>query len=79
MSDSWDKIFTRLFSEVIEAIENHMEEEVRKDFYLDLIEVYEDYNEDVLKDLMGLSISFDEALLEIRPELFEEHIEDIEK
>jgi len=78
MSDSWDKIFSRLFSEIIETVENHMEEEIRKDFYLDLIEVYQEYNDDVLKDLMGISISFDEALLDLHPELFEEHIEDIE-
>ena len=35
-------------------------------------------DEDVYKDLMGLSIAFDEALLEVNPNAFDEFVEDME-
>ena len=76
--ESWEKIFERLFSDVIEAAEKNIDEESRKDFYLDLVEIIHTYDEDVFKDLMGLSIAFDEALLELNPDAFDEFVEDME-
>ena len=79
MSDqSWEEIFARLFTEVIEVSEKNIDEDSKKEFYLDLIDVINAYDEDVYKDLMGLSITFDEALLELNPSAFDEFIEDIE-
>ena len=75
--DAWHKIFTRLFGNVVEVVENHVDEDVKKDLYLDLVDIMEEYNEGGLKDLMAISISLDEALLEKHPDLFKEYIEDI--
>ena len=79
MSDSWTKIFIRLWTAVIETIDKHVDEEVRKELYLDLIETIDEYDEKVYNELMGLSIAFDEALIEVHPDIFTEFIENIEE
>lgn len=80
MSDkSWEEIFTRLFSEIIEISEKHFDEEVLNDFYLDLIDIIQEYDEDVFTNLMGLSIAFDEAYLKVHPNAFDDFVEDMEE
>ena len=76
---SWEELFSRLFSDVIEIVEKNVDEDNRKDFYSDLIELISLYDEDIFDDLMGLSISFDEAYLEHNPSAFDEFIEDLEE
>jgi hypothetical protein len=76
---SWEELFSRLFSDVIEIVEKNVEEENRKEFYSDLIELISIYDEDIFDDLMGLSISFDEAFFEHNPNAFDDFIEDLEE
>lgn len=74
------KAFTNLFSEFIELIERHTDESNRQGMYTELIDLFEEYNSDSqVRDLMGISVSFDEVLLEVHPSAFDEYIEDIEE
>ncbi|KPC49675.1 hypothetical protein [Amantichitinum ursilacus] len=68
---------TELFEDVITAAQKGIpDNDLRRDFYLELIEAFEREGWDEQADCRGLDAAFDEALESLHPELTEDEDDD---
>ena len=77
--DAWEGIFSTLLIDMVELMEEHLKENQKKEIYLEMIDIFGKYSEDSPALCIGRSISYDEALFEKDPSLFDEYIEDLEE
>ena len=65
---------SRLMSDIIESLLEHVEdEEARRNIYLEIISAFEDADADTLDECLEEDEAFDEAYRELHPESLEDY------
>lgn len=68
---------SRMFGEIIEFLQETIEDDdLRKDLYIGLIEIFENFDCDTLYECKGEDDAFDEAFEELYPEDEQEDLEE---